>query len=246
MHTPYIACPHDPSACDLTTWFNIVGAVGCVLWIVAYGFAIHRGFKDKTYGFPMVAICLNFTWEFLAAWIFPNVNPLWLWFNRIWFLVDIVIVYQLVMHGPKEQKVAEIKKWFYPILTGTLVLACAGQYAFVEQYQDFLAIVTAFMINLIMSVLFIFMYFDRRDKGGRGLSKPAGWCKMLGTVGTAIECHYVVGLTSPQFSSLSFLTFLCLTIFVMDGLYMYFLYKPYPVTADEQEQAKVPAVALAG
>ena len=241
MHSPYIACPNDPSACDLTTWFNLVGAAGCILWIVAYAFAIHRGFKDKTYAFPMLPICLNFTWELLAAWVFPNVNGLWLWFNRIWFLVDIVIVYQLVVHGPKEQKIPELKKWFYPILTGVMVLACAGQYAFVEQYKDFLAIVTAFMINLIMSVLFIFFYFDRRDKGGRGLSKPTAWCKMLGTLGTAIECHYVVGLTTPALSSLAFLTFLCMTIFLMDSLYIYFLYKPYPVTAEEQAHAKAAA-----
>ncbi len=216
-----LAAGVDPSAFDPFSWFNIVGEVGCVFWIAAYVFAIRQGFKDRAHGLPLVAICLNFAWEFLASWIIPNPVPLWHAFDRIWFFVDLVIVYQLLRYGASLQRIPEVRRFFLPIVGVTTVLGGIGLYTFYLQYRDILALVGAFMINLIMSVAFVFFFFERRNQEGRGLSVGAAWCKMLGTLGTSIECHYVIGLAEPWLPSLSFLHFLSASIFLVDCLYVF-------------------------
>ncbi|MBZ4419463.1 hypothetical protein [Myxococcus sp. RHSTA-1-4] len=212
--------PYDPLA-----WFNIVGEVGCVFWVLAYAFIIRQCFKDKSYGLPLVAICMNLAWEFLASWIIPNPVPLWHLFDRVWFFVDLVIVYQLLRYGRSLQTIPEVRQHFHWVVAGTTVLAGIGLYTFYLQYHDLLGLVGAFMINLVMSVSFVFFYFSRRHQAGVGLSVPAALCKMLGTLGTSIECHYVIGMTQPWLGGLSFLHFLCVSIFLFDALYLYLVAK---------------------
>ncbi|HEX8435896.1 hypothetical protein [Archangium sp.] len=232
--------PFDPFA-----WFNIIGELGCVFWILAYILIIRQSFKDKSYGLPLVAISMNLAWEFLASWVIPNPVPLWLFFDRVWFFVDLVIVYQLVRYGRELQTIPEIQRHFYPIIAGTVMLSISGLYAFYVQYHDMLGLMGAFMVNLVMSVTFIFFAFSRRHQGGRGLSVPAAWCKMLGTLGTSIECHYVIGMTQEWLGGLNFLTFLCLSIFLFDCLYIYVVTKAVKATAREPQQAQEPRLAVA-
>lgn len=226
--------PFDP-----LTWYNLIGETGCVFWIAAYGFIIHRCHQDRVHGLPLVAICMNLAWEFLAAWVIPNPVPLWLFFDRVWFFVDLIIVYQLLRYGQALQRIPELQRHFHLVVVGTVVLSTLGLYSFYVQYHDLLGLMGAFMVNLVMSVTFVFFYFARRHEGGRGLSVPAAWCKLLGTLGTSIECHYVIGLTQPWLGGLNFLTFLSLSILLFDGLYLYL------VTQEARARARQPAPALA-
>jgi hypothetical protein len=219
--------PFDPWA-----WFNLIGMAGCVCWVVAYLLIIRQCFRDQSYGLPLVAICLNFAWEFLASWVLPNPVPLWHAFDRIWFFVDLVIVYQLLRYGPALQRIPEVRRFFYPLVALTTVAGGIGLYTFHLQYRDILGLVGAFIINLVMSVTFIAFYFARREQGGRGLSVGAAWFKMVGTLGTSIECHYVIGMGEPWLPSLSFLHFLSVSIFAVDALYVFL------VTKHAREQAR--------
>ena len=230
--------PFDPF-----TWFNIVGEFGCVFWVLAYVFIIRQCFKDKSYGLPLVAICMNIAWEFVASWVIPNPVPLWHCFDRLWFFVDLVIVYQLLRYGRELQTIPEIQRNFHGVFAGTVVLSGMGLYAFYVQYYDILGLVGAFMVNLVMSVTFLFFYFSRRRQKGRGLSVPAAWCKMLGTLGTSIECHYVIGMTQKWLGGLHFLTYLCLSIFLFDCIYIYAVMKATRATAQVPERE---ASVLAG
>ncbi|QRK10810.1 hypothetical protein JQX13_12490 [Archangium violaceum] len=222
--------PFDPFA-----WFNVIGEIGCVFWILAYVLIIRKCFQDKSYGLPLVAICMNLAWETLASWVIPNPVPLWHFFDRVWFFVDLVIVYQLLRYGRELQTIPEIRNSFYAVVAGTVMLSTFGLYAFYVQYHDMLGLMGAFMVNLVMSVTFLFFAFSRQHQGGRGLSVPAAWCKMLGTLGTSIECHYVIGLTQDWLGGLNFLTFLCLSIFLFDCLYIYVVTKVVKATTREPE-----------
>jgi hypothetical protein len=241
--SPTLSFDHVPSqAFDPFTWFNLIGELGCVSWVAAYVFIIRQCFKDKSYGLPLVAICMNLSWEFLASWVIPNPVPIWHFFDRVWFFVDLIIVYQLVRYGRRWQTIPEVREHFYAILVLTTVLSGIGLYTFYVQYHDLLGLVGAFMINLVMSVAFVFFYLARRHQGGAGLSLPAAWCKMLGTLGTSIECHSVIGLSQPWLGGLHFLTFLCASIFFFDCLYIYVLMRARVVAKAPE---KLPALALA-
>jgi hypothetical protein len=226
--------PFDPWA-----WFNIVGEVGCALWVVAYVLIIVRCFRDRSYGLPLCAICLNVSWELLASWVWPNPVPLWHAFDCAWFFVDLVIVYQLLRYGRGLQRVPEVRRHFYAIVAVSAAASVIGLHTFFLQYRDILGLVDAFIINLIINVTSIPFFLERRRQGGRGISVGAAWCKMLGTLCTAIECHYIIGMSEPWLPSLSFLTFLCASIFVTDVLYTYL------VTKDARERARR-AVLVAG
>lgn len=234
----------DPRAVDNLAWYNLVGVAGCVLWVLAYLFAIKKGFEDRAPGLPLVAICLNFSWELLASFVLPNPSPLWHTFDRIWFFVDIVIVWQLLKYGPVHQTIPEVKRHFRAIVGLTFALGLVGQWAFVATYRDRLGLVAAFMINLIMSVLFVFMALSRRPHG-RGISVGAAWFKMLGTLGTSIQCHHVVRYLDPELPNLHFLTFLSASIFAVDLLYAAMVTRDARSLAREglPEPARAPAAA---
>jgi hypothetical protein len=237
MHPLYSVDPKNPAFNPLT-WYNLVGAAGCVCWVLAYLFIVKRCFADKTYGLPLVAICLNFGWELLASFVLPNPVALWHFFDRAWLVIDVILVYQLLRFGRAEQTIPELARFFPAVVFATFALGVWGQYTFVESYRDRLGLVGAFGVNLIMSVMFVFFYFARRASG-RGLSLPGAVFKMLGTLGTSIECHYVVRLIDPEMASLAFLTFLCVTIFLFDCLYIALVF--FRPGAPEPAAARAPA-----
>lgn len=221
----------DPKAFDISTWFNLVGMAGCICWVIAYVLIVRTSHRDKANGLPMVAVALNFSWELLASFWFPNPVALWHAFDRIWLAVDVVIVIQTLMYGREFQRIPEIRRNFFLVFAVTCAAGFIGQYTFVMDYPDRLGLVIAFLINLVMSILFIFMWFDRRPDR-RGISTGGAVFKMLGTLGTSIECHYVVYLIDPELGGIGFLTFLCVSIFVVDCLYIVLLLRrPAAVTS---------------
>ena len=227
MHPIYGLSGADPRAFDPWTWFNMVGMFGCACWVIAYVAMVRIAQRDRANALPMIAIALNFSWELLASFFFPN--PVWLWhaFDRVWLLVDVVIVTQLLRFGAPWQRIPEFRQHFYLVCTIVFALGFVGQYTFVADYPDRLGLVVAFLINLIMSIAFVLMYFDRRPEL-KGISKAGAWFKMLGTLGTSIECHWVVRMIDPELGGVGFLTFLCVSIFLFDCLYIWLVSRKQP------------------
>lgn len=209
----------DPAAFDVWSWFNLVGAGGCICWVIAYLAIVRQSHRDRANGLPMVAVALNFSWELLASFVFPNPVALWHAFDRAWLVVDVVIVAQTLRYGAAYQRLPQLRQHFVAVFVLVFVLGLVGQYSFVADYPDRLGLVAAFMINVIMSVLFVIMALER-GPGGPGLSRAGAWFKMLGTAGTSIECHFVVRMVDPELRGLGFLTFTCVTIFVFDCVYI--------------------------
>jgi hypothetical protein len=216
----------DRHALDMGAWFNEVGDVGGALWILTYFFVIRQGFKDKTYALPMFAIGLNYSWEALFAFVWPVTPWVWRLLDKGWIVPDTIIVYQLLRYGRDVQTRVELRRWFYPVFAVIFLVGLAGQYTFTRSYPDRMGLLTAFLINLVMSILFIPFYFARRAQGGRGLSRGVAWCKMLGTLGTSIEMQFVIPKVNPEMADATFLTFLSGTILFFDLIYVYLVSRP--------------------
>lgn len=217
--------PEALPAFDLLAWFNLIGAAGCAFWIATYLFVIRAGQRDQACGMPTVAVILNFSWELMAVALLPkNPVPLWHWFNVGWLGLDCVILWQLLRYGPRFQGVPELKRHFRLLVAGGLLLALSGQYAFAATVEDRLGILAAFSINLVMSIAFIALFFARRERR-EGLSLGAALCKLLGTVGTNIECHVVCSYIDPQLPRLWFLTWIGIAIFLFDATYVVLLWR---------------------
>lgn len=216
---------------NLLANYNLIGAVGYLLWLVAYVLVIRQGKRDKTYAIPLLPICLNFTWEFMDSWVLPDPVSFWKWIDRAWFLLDVAILGQLLHYGRKEQVIPEMRRYFYPVVAVTLALAFWGQYTFVTTFHDTLGFIAAFVINLVMSAIFPFFLFARRGDM-RGISLGAAWCKLLGTGLASIQCVFLFPLIHPlspvaysELSPDSFFWFLFIAIFLLDCLYLGLVYK---------------------
>ena len=74
------------------------------------------------------------------------------------------------------------------VTPGSLVLSFLGVYSFCLYFYDVYGLAVSFIMNLLMSVLFIPFLWARPNL--RGISYPAAWAKMLGTfAGGAVFCY---------------------------------------------------------
>ncbi|MDJ0707625.1 MAG: hypothetical protein QNJ46_30480 [Leptolyngbyaceae cyanobacterium MO_188.B28] len=234
MLLPYQNIQADNPAYNPWIWFNIIGEMGCLLWIIAYVLIFFKAKQDRTYGLPLIAICLNFAWEALAAFILPNPVDLWQWFARIWFGLDLFLVWQLIKYGREEMDIPEVRQHFLKIVASIFIASIVAEYTFVMTYFDRLGIVTAFFSNLVMSALFIPFFFARRHDR-RGLSLPAAWCKMLGTLCISIACYYLVPAIDPELPTVAFLVFSCSGVFLLDCIYIALLMFVKPASEEALE-----------
>ena len=61
-----------------------------LFWGICYLLIMRRGFKDETYGLPLVAICTDLAWVFIFTFIFFQ-TP----FMLLFVVIDLVFLYQL-------------------------------------------------------------------------------------------------------------------------------------------------------
>jgi len=191
--------------------------VGGLLWSLTYVLIIRRGFKDKTFGMPLVALCANISWEAIFSFIYQPSLPQ-LYINYAWFSLDVVIVFQFLRFGKSEFPKFSIKK-FYSIFSMMLLIAFGVIVAITYELHDFLGVYTAFGQTLVMSILFITMLLSRN--GIRGQSIYIGLFKMLGT-GVISLAFY---LYQPISHESILLPSLYVSIFAVDVIYLILLYK---------------------
>src|SRR5690606_39450863 len=80
--TSYVRCTrslHD--ALPIYFWLLATAMGSGLFWLLAYLFIIYRGFKDLTYGMPIVAFVGNIAWEFIYGLGLEPVCPL-TWADR--------------------------------------------------------------------------------------------------------------------------------------------------------------------
>ena len=97
----------------------------------------------------------------------------------IWLLADVPNVWLLVRFGRASQKIPYIRAHYYVALVATFVLCFVGHLCYRDTGAYMGGTQSAYIINYVMSVLFVFLYFDRPD--AKGLSYGGAWTKMLGT-----------------------------------------------------------------
>jgi len=187
---------------------------------------IRVGFRDKSYAIPFYALALNFAWELLHAVLgFRAGVDAQTVFNALWFAFDLGILYTYFKFGRKYFPIQSARSFIAWSALG-LVTAFSIEYAFVREFGVGVgASYSAFLQNLLMSVLFISMFFRRG--GSEGQSLYIGVNKWIGTL-TPTILYGVIG--EGAFPHGSFLI-LILGIFctVFDLIYIRLLLKTQTV-----------------
>jgi uncharacterized membrane protein len=150
---------------------ELASKLGFAFWTLAYFLFIVKGFQGRTYGVPLVAICLNVTWELYFAVLCPgsiaHANGLCtasgseLWGLILWLVLDVIIFCQLLAFGSNQPWLQQYLPArarlpvFYVMVFGLFFLALAWQYLFISVKADKDGNSLAWITNLIMSLLFV-------------------------------------------------------------------------------------------
>jgi hypothetical protein len=191
--------------------FDAIMVGSGVLWTLAYLLMIRRGFLDRTYGMPLVALCANLSWEFIFTFVYPHDLPQRA-VNVVWFSFDLVILLQLFLYGPRE--FADLpRRAFYAVLALALATSFGAVLTVTLEFDDFDGVYSAFGQNLMMSILFIAML---RSRGSlRGQSVGIALLKMGGTALASFAFYFY----NPDYDGSVLLPFLYVAILIFDGIY---------------------------
>lgn len=159
-------------------------------WGVAYIDAIRIGNKQKTYCIPFLALALNLTWELIAP-IYYRVLTFYSGTYILWFFLDLFIVSTYFKYGYPEFKemTGGSHKSFTAWSVVVIIVAFLWQLICLYTLTDYL-IVSAFNMNLLMSVLFIYMLWRR--KSSKGQSLVIAIAKSFGTLGPLLQGFFTM------------------------------------------------------
>lgn len=202
-------------------------------WTVVYIALIYRGIKDKSYGMPLVPLALNFTWELVFSLIYPPAATglAGKIINAIWMICDIGIIALYFTYSYKYfRRRYELSKmaWIgYSILAFAIafgIMLTGGP--FFGQFDNYFksdifhgAIFIAYIQNLIISVCFLLMIWERRSSEGQSLT--IGVFKCIGT-GMTVGVYYLFILHSGQAHLMNIIIGFT---FLLDLIYISSLYK---------------------
>jgi len=156
---------------------NLSSLILTLSWVVAYVLMIRRGFLDKSYGMPMVALCLNVSWEFCFTFL-TDIEVTYRVANGLFLAFDLGVLYTCYRFGRDDFDWPILKERFLTFLTSTLALSLVGVYLFVTAFGDtygglFAAINTPFYSALLIAMLL-------RRNSVRGQSLYIGLAILIG------------------------------------------------------------------
>jgi hypothetical protein len=226
------------------TWLLVTALGSGVFWLLAYLLIIYRGFKDESFGMPVVALVGNIAWEFIfglgiesgcpATWASCPGTVIQIR-NFIWLLFDFLILYTVLKYG-RRYFTGALQRFFTPVVLGSIVVAGLLIYSIVQEFwirnqwgvvidgatPDFLPLTlqggsyyTGFGLNAMMSILFVFMMYRRQSVEGQSLYIAVS--KWLGSL-AAYGFMLADGIQGPV------VNILYAVVFVFDLFYIWQVY----------------------
>lgn len=189
-----------------------------ICWTIVYLALIYKGFREKTYGVPAFALFCNLSWEFIFAFIMPFVQNtdmgIQLYISILWFLCDALILCTYLLYGKKYFPRIVDRRWFLPWTILGLTVSFLFVLLISYEFNDYIGVYSAFMGNLVMSVLFIDMLVKRGN--GEGQSLGIATLKCIGTLAPTIYFYRWLHDT--------FVLYLGVSCFIFDVIYIVLLY----------------------
>lgn len=159
--------------------------VSVLCWTVVYIIIAYKGFKEKTYGMPVISLGINFAWEInLLEQRVWSLNGLYYF---LWTITDVAIFvtfYKYAFHYTKPKKIKQ--STLFVFATVYFLLAIIIIYLLTNFVSASIPII-AFTDNLSMSFFFILML--KRRGCTRGQSVIAATFKFIGTIAASISIY---------------------------------------------------------
>lgn len=189
---------------------------GSILWLVCYIDTLRDIWNKKVVNIPAAAVILNFGWEIAACFFFvPNMGKLLVAAYWAWMLCDLFIFYSLFRYGYKQMRIDFFRMHAHYFIIAGIIISFLSQCTYMIQYDLPMAPVTGYIINLVMSVSFLYLLFIPDFKW---YSRVTAWSKFLGTAIISV-------MFFSKYPSNHFLTVMYFAVAGFDVLYIILLYK---------------------
>jgi uncharacterized membrane protein len=204
-----------------------------IFWLATYLGIIWSGFKDRSYGMPLVALSMNVSWECIFPFVYPPMPALGKYRVRAWFLLDIPIAMQCLPYSRNEFKQRLANEYAHIVFTVTMGICFALVLGFIREFKDFSGVYSSFSANVFMSICFVFMLINRDDL--RAQSIYIAVFKSLGTFFAFLWAYFwfPVDINTPPTSIIPvrtqpmspFIKMMYVIIFSFDLLYVILVYR---------------------
>lgn len=189
-----------------------------LLWVAIYVLIIRAGFRDRTYGMPIVALCGNFCWEANYTFLRPF-DPLLGVTSATWLAFDCVILYTAVRYGPAQFPYLP-RRLFHCCLAGLMVMCWIGMDVLIQHFEHMgredACTYTAIAQNMVISALFLAMLAQRRSLSGQSVAIAV--CRLLADIMAVTAVTLTV--KDGDLTESPLLTFLLVSIVVLDTAYL--------------------------
>jgi hypothetical protein len=203
---------------SLMSVIEVFGLASGIFWIITYAYVIRQGLLDRITAMPFLALVMNITWEFLFTFVYPSVGGIMQeTINGFWFAADIAILAIFLKYWRADYPKHLPESYFWPMVVFAVAMVTPVMVATVSVFgRENGSVYTAYIDNLVMSVLFLSMLLRRGDR--RGQSMWIAWGKLLGTLTASISQY----LYDP--SNVLWLV-IYIEILILDALYVFLLSK---------------------
>ena len=189
-----------------------------LFWMITYILIIRRGFKDKVYAVPFIALAVNTAWDFFGAFVYPSPYIQYL-FNIVYFVIDLVLLYQVVRYWRAVHP--KLQAWqFYGLVIVAYMATFTVYTAAVTDLNDQAGVKTAWVDTFIDAILFVGMFFGRADLAGQSLYIALGKIIGTGSAVIAVSFNPIVGVKDA-----SILPWLYFWILALNILYAGLVYR---------------------
>ena len=167
---------------DYTPFELILFGIGCFGWVVSYVAILRRVQRNRFLEIPAGAVVANVAWEYLWGFTFTtSMGMVFAWGYRIWFFLDLFIVYMLFKYGWKQADTPVIARAFNVASAFGIVCWLAALYYFIrEGYDTSYGAISGYILNVMMSALYLVL-IAKQSNNPQYFSEVVAWSKMLGT-----------------------------------------------------------------
>lgn len=167
---------------DYTPFELILFGLGCFGWVVSYVAILRRVQKNRFLEIPAGAVVANVAWEFLWGFTFTtSMGMVFAWGYRIWFFLDLFIVYMLFKYGWKQADIPVIARSFNAASAFGIACWLVALYYFIRGgYDTSYGAISGYILNVMMSALYLVL-IAKQSNNPQYFSEVVAWSKMLGT-----------------------------------------------------------------
>jgi hypothetical protein len=199
-------------------------AAGGIAWALAYLGVLREIVRRHFVEIPATAVCANIAWEFTWGLVYrTDLGSLFAWGYRLWFALDVFIVWGLLRYGVRRVATKRLREYFRASVSLAILAFGATLFLFVRQgYDTSTGLVSGYMVTLLMSALYIPQFLRERDR--TPYSPFVAWCKLLGN-------GLVIGFCVLVYPDNHFLQAICGITLVLDVYYVFLFHTRSKVAA---------------